>query len=72
MKKVSINISGHQTSFSLEPIFFDYLQLVAKSKGISVNQLVKEIDEKREIDQNLSSNIRVYLFKHLNELRKNG
>ncbi len=61
--KRSVVISGHRTSVSLEPIFWDLLRRAAKQRDRSVNVLVTEIDAKR--DGNLSSAIRVYLVKRL-------
>ena len=47
------------------------LEAIARQKGLSVNQLVTEIDSKRE-HENLSSAIRIYILNHLkkNKSRK--
>lgn len=65
MKKHSVVISGHQTSLSLEPEFWLELKKIAEEKEISLNQLVKEIDNKRHT--NLSSAIRVYILGTLKQ-----
>ena len=42
--KRSLSIAGHQTSISLEPLFWDELQRVAAEEGLPVNALVARID----------------------------
>ena len=64
-KKRSVVVAGHRTSVSLENVFWDHLRKVAKSRRMSVNELVTEID--RERDGSLSSAIRVFV---LDDLRK--
>ncbi len=65
MKKKSVVIAGrHATSISLEDEFLAELENIAQEKGISINQLVTEIDSKRE-HENLSSAIRIYILRHL-------
>lgn len=65
MKKKSVIIAGrHQTSISLEDIFWQEFQNIATQKAISINQLVTEIDSKRETE-NLSSAIRIYILEYL-------
>ena len=65
MKKKSVVIAGrHSTSISLEDEFLKELAKIKKKKGVSINQLVTEIDSKRE-HENLSSAIRIYILKYL-------
>jgi predicted DNA-binding ribbon-helix-helix protein len=45
--KYSVTINGHQTSISLEPIFWDMLKLAAEAEGVAVNLLVSRIDVER-------------------------
>lgn len=59
--KRSVNISGHATSISLEPVFWEALRHAAEADGLSINALVAAIDEARTT--NLSSAIRVWLFR---------
>ena len=66
MKKISVSLSGHQTSISLEPEFITELQRIAKIKKTSVASIIAEIDANRNT-KNLSSAIRVWV---LNTLRK--
>ena len=65
-KKRSVIIAGHQTSISLEPMFWAALEAAARERGCPVNALVAEIDAARlDADQppNLTSAIRQWLFE---------
>lgn len=62
--KRSLTISGHRTSVSLEPEFWEALSGLAKSEGKSLAALVGEIDAARE-GRNLSSAIRVHVLGRL-------
>ncbi|MEA3058661.1 MAG: hypothetical protein QOE50_73 [Sphingomonadales bacterium] len=64
-KKRSVLIAGHQTSISLEPMFWRALEAAARERGRPLNALVAEIDAARlDADQppNLTSAIRQWLF----------
>jgi len=65
-RKRSVLIAGHQTSISLEPMFWRALEAAARERGCPVNALVAEIDvqrlEARE-PPNLTSAIRQWLFE---------
>jgi predicted DNA-binding ribbon-helix-helix protein len=67
--KRSVLIAGHQTSISLEPIFWRALEAAARQRSCPVNALVAEIDTARldaERPPNLTSAIRQWLFdQHL-------
>ena len=65
MKKHSVIISGHQTSLSLEPEFWNELKAIAEKRKISLSHLIEEIDNKRRT--NLSSAIRVYILTTLKQ-----
>jgi predicted DNA-binding ribbon-helix-helix protein len=63
--KRSVLIRGHQTSISLEPIFWHALEIAAKDAGLAVNALVAEVDEERlkvAEPPNLTSALRQWLF----------
>ena len=45
--KRSVEIAGHKTSISLEPLFWDMLREAAAREGVPVNALVARIDEER-------------------------
>ena len=47
VKKHSVNIQGHKTSFSLEDEFWINFKQLAKEQNISVSQLVRTIDLER-------------------------
>jgi len=64
--KRSVTIAGHETSISLEPIFWRALEQAAKDEGLPVNALIARIDVER-LDAtgrapNLTSAIRQWLF----------
>lgn len=64
--KRSVTIAGHETSISLEPVFWDALKGAAESQSLPVNALIAQIDAKRiESDDppNLASAIRVWLME---------
>jgi predicted DNA-binding ribbon-helix-helix protein len=63
--KRSVLIAGHQTSISLEPIFWHALEISARDQAITVNALVAQIDAARlnvKRPPNLTSAIRQWLF----------
>jgi predicted DNA-binding ribbon-helix-helix protein len=65
-KKRSVLIAGHQTSISLEPMFWRALETVARKRGCPLNALVAEIDAARldaSEPPNLTSAIRQWLFQ---------
>ena len=45
--KRSVEIAGHKTSISLEPLFWDMLCEAAAREGVPVSTLVGRIDEER-------------------------
>ena len=65
MQKISVSLSGHQTSISIEPEFFDVLQKLASDNNTSIAAIIKQIDESREPGSNLSSEIRIWILKQL-------
>ena len=65
MRKISVSLSGHQTSISLESEFIDVLQEIAKERKTSVASIIKNIDEQRLPGSNLSSEIRIWILKQL-------
>ena len=70
MKKYSVIIAGqHSTSISLEEDFYQVLLDIAKEKNITPFALITEIDLARTTP-NLSSAIRVYILKYLQDKLK--
>jgi predicted DNA-binding ribbon-helix-helix protein len=62
--KRSVEIAGHKTSISLEPVFWDMLKARSTDEGIPINALVARIDAERleaETPPGLASAIRVWL-----------
>jgi predicted DNA-binding ribbon-helix-helix protein len=45
--KRSVEIAGHKTSVSLEPLFWGLLKLAAEQDGLPINALVARIDAAR-------------------------
>jgi len=45
--KRSVEIAGHKTSISLEPLFWDMLREAAAREEVPLNTLVARIDEER-------------------------
>lgn len=63
--KRSVTIAGHQTSISLEPIFWEALEAAAAARSLPLNALVAAIDHARiqgEDPPNLASAIRSWLL----------
>jgi predicted DNA-binding ribbon-helix-helix protein len=62
--KHSVEIAGHKTSISLEPLFWDMLQQAALDEGLPLNALVARIDAERIVANTppgLASAIRLWL-----------
>jgi len=62
--KRSVEIAGHKTSISLEPVFWDLLKVAAAREGVPVNALVARIDAERLLAQTppgLAGAVRVWL-----------
>ena len=64
--KRSVTIAGHETSISLEPIFWQALERAAEDEGLPINALIARIDVERLVEPlgapNLTSAIRQWLF----------
>lgn len=63
VRKYSVTLHGHRTSFSLEEEFFTALKEIAVGRGQSLASLIAEIDEGRGEGDNLSSALRVFVLK---------
>lgn len=64
--KRSVTIAGHQTSISLEPMFWAALEQAAQQAGLPINALVARIDVERMESgdpPNLTSAIRQWLWR---------
>ncbi|KUO55871.1 MAG: aryl-sulfate sulfotransferase [Sphingomonadales bacterium BRH_c42] len=66
--KRSVEIAGHKTSISLEPVFWDMLRAAAEAEGLPINALVARIDAERigaQTPPGLASAVRVWLVANL-------
>ncbi|WP_336985411.1 ribbon-helix-helix domain-containing protein [Altererythrobacter aquiaggeris] len=62
--KRSVEIAGHKTSISLEPLFWQMLKEAARSRGVPINALVARIDAERiqaATPPGLASAIRIWI-----------
>ena len=71
MKKISVTISGHRTSLTLEREFVDALRKIATLRHTTISKIINDIDFARQnkngMDHptNLSSSVRVWVLKQL-------
>ncbi len=63
LRRRSVTIAGHRTSVSLEDPFWDQLKTIASNRGVSVAQVVAEVDKGRS--GNLSSALRVFVLQEV-------
>ena len=67
--KRSVEIAGHKTSISLEPLFWDMLrEAAAKAENLPLNALIARIDAERigaDTPPGLASAVRVWLAARL-------
>ena len=62
--KRSVEIAGHKTSISLEPLFWELLKQAATAEALPINALVARIDAERikaARPPGLASAVRVWL-----------
>jgi predicted DNA-binding ribbon-helix-helix protein len=68
--KRSITIAGHETSITLEPIFWQALEQAARARALPLSALVAEIDALRILADeppNLASALRTWAFSEAND-----
>ena len=66
--KRSVEIAGHKTSISLEPLFWELLKQAAQAEGVPINALVARIDAERikaPVPPGLAGAIRLWLVAWL-------
>ena len=66
--KRSITIAGHQTSISLEPVFWTALESAARERGLPLSALVAAVDAARigqAAPPNLASALRSWLLDEI-------
>lgn len=61
--KRSIVVAGHKTSVSLEEAFWTSMKEISTARGMTLSDLVSEIDKGRK-QGNLSSAIRLFVLDH--------
>ena len=62
--KHSVEIAGHKTSISLEPLFWKLLRQAAEEEGVPLNALIARIDAERihaNVPPGLAGAIRLWL-----------
>jgi predicted DNA-binding ribbon-helix-helix protein len=64
IRKYSITLHGHRTSFSLEEAFFQELKEIATERALPLAALIAEVDDARG-DANLSSALRLHVLSAL-------
>lgn len=67
-RKRSVEIAGHKTSISLEPLFWELLKQAAAAEGLPINALVARIDAERILaptPPGLAGAVRVWLVAWL-------
>jgi len=70
--KRSVEIAGHKTSISLEPLFWDMLRYAAEEEGLPISALVARIDAERIAAENppgLAGAIRLWLVARGGEVQ---
>ena len=68
--KRSVEIAGHKTSISLEPLFWDMLKKAASDAGMPLSALVAAIDAERIASPTpcgLAAAVRLWLVSQLAE-----
>ena len=63
--KRSLTLRGHRTSVSLEDAFWREFRRIARARGVALNALAAEIDERRGTEAGLASAIRVFVLEDL-------
>lgn len=61
--KHTLRVDGVVTSLSVDDAFWEGLQEIALSRGVTVTYLVNEINKDRSVP-NLSSAVRVFVVEH--------
>ena len=65
LEKHSVTIAGHRTSISLEKCFWRHLRTEASNRDISVNEIVRQLDEARA--GSLSGAIRAFVLQSIEQ-----
>lgn len=65
LRKHSVSIRGHATSYTLEDPFFELIEEIAGAREMSVASLIAEIDGRRDRSINLYSALRLHVLDWL-------
>ena len=65
LRKHSVTLHGHATSFSLEDAFYEIIVQIAAKNEQSLASLIAMIDDERDRNNNLSSSLRLYALDWL-------
>ena len=65
LRKRSVTLHGHSTSFSIEDEFHEELQRLSRLEGCSLAALIARIDAGRPPGTNLSSALRLHVLNAL-------
>ncbi len=65
IKKRSVSLSGHRTSYSVEDEFLNILRAMAVAQSIPLAKLIARIDAVRGRETNLSSALRLAALAHV-------
>jgi predicted DNA-binding ribbon-helix-helix protein len=68
VKKRSVTLNGHRTSYSIEDEFYTLLLEMASQQYIALARLIASIDETRAPTTNLSSALRLAVLRHTQNL----
>lgn len=66
--KRSLTLRGHRTSVSLEDEFWQAFRDIAAERGQPINDLAAEIDEARDLQCGLATEIRLFVLRHFRNM----
>ena len=64
--KRSVSLAGHRTSIALEPEFWAEVERLAKDGDMSLAAFIRAVDEGRQANANLASQLRLAVLSDLN------
>jgi predicted DNA-binding ribbon-helix-helix protein len=67
----NVVVAGHRTSVRLEPVMWEALHDIAARRGLSIHELVTEIDSQRATP-GLTAAIRVYIVSYYRDASSRG
>lgn len=65
LRKHSVSIRGHATSYTLEDPFYEIIDDIARQREIALAALIAEVDSQRDRTVNLSSALRLHALEWL-------